>query len=233
MTTELDTSPEELARIAEDAYLFGFPIVLMEVTRRLTTNVPAGIKPGFGPMNLFTHMVAFPPGDFKEVVRPNFDTLYSILWFDLSEEPIVVSVPDTAGRYYMLPFMDMWTDVFALVGRRTTTNGPADYSAVHEVQAGFVATPLSVWPAGPTVPTSCCNTHPTWSISHSSPACAGWVWSPARRSTSTHSTPRHATPSRPAPCRRRPGWSDSRPCIRSTDDTRTWANQEPVGSLAV
>ena len=193
MTTELDASPEELARIAEDAYLFGFPIVLMEVTRRLTTNIPAGIKPGFGPMNLFTHMQAFPPGDFKEVVRPNFDTLYSILWFDLSDEPIVISVPDTAGRYYMLPFMDMWSDVFALVGRRTTgtaagryalvgpgwsgtlpdgvdridaptsvgwvigrtqTNGPADYAAVHEVQAGFVATPLSVWPAAPTVPTS-------------------------------------------------------------------------------
>jgi hypothetical protein len=193
MTTELDTSPEVLARIAEDAYLFGFPIVLMDVTKRITTNVPAGLKPGFGPMNLFTHMQAFPPGDFKEVVRPNFDTLYSILWFDLSNEPIVISVPDTAGRYYMLPFMDMWTDVFALIGRRTTgtaaghyalvgpgwsgtlpdemeridaptsvgwvigrtqTNGPADYAAVHEVQAGFVATPLSVWPAAPTVPTS-------------------------------------------------------------------------------
>lgn len=191
MTSKLDTSPEDLARIAEDAYLFGFPIVLMEVTRRITTNVPAGIKPGFGPMNLFTHMEAFPPGDFKEVVRPNFDTLYSILWFDLRDEPIVISVPDTAGRHYMLPFMDMWTDVFALIGRRTTgtgagdyalvgpgwsgtlpdglgridaptsvgwvigrtqTNGPADYAAVHEIQAGFVATPLSVWPAAPTVP---------------------------------------------------------------------------------
>ena len=138
-------------------------------------------------------MEAFPPGDFKEVVRPNFDTLYSILWFDLGDEPLVISVPDTAGRYYMLPFMDMWTDVFALVGRRTTgtaagqyapvgpgwsgalpdgmeridaptsvgwvigrtqTNGPADYAAVHEVQAGFVATPLSVWSDAPAVPTS-------------------------------------------------------------------------------
>ena len=192
MTAELGTSSEELARIAEDAYLFGFPIVLMDVTRRVTTNVPAGRRPGFGPMNLFTHMRAFPPGDFKEVVRPNFDTLYSILWFDLRDEPIVISVPDTAGRYYMLPFMDMWTDVFALVGRRTTgtaaghyalvapgwpgtlpdgmeridaptsigwvigrtqTNGPADYAAVHDVQDGFLATPLSVWPAAPTVPT--------------------------------------------------------------------------------
>lgn len=193
MSHQSDASAEELTRIAADAYLFGFPIVLMEVTRQITTNVPAGRRPGFGPMNLFTHMQAFPPGDFKEVVRPNFDTLYSTLWFDLRDEPIVISVPDTAGRYYMLPFMDMWSDVFALVGRRTTgtaagnyalvgpgwsgtlpdaveridaptsigwvigrtqTNGPADYAAVHEVQAGFVATPLSAWPGTPVVPTS-------------------------------------------------------------------------------
>jgi hypothetical protein len=163
----------------------------MEVTRRITANVPAGIRPGFGPTNYFTHMRAFPPGDFKEVVRPNFDTLYSIVWFDLRDEPLVISVPDTAGRYYMLPFLDMWTDVFAVVGSRTTgtgaghfalvgpgwmgelpdgvqridapttmgwvigrtrTDGVADYAAVHAVQDGYVATPLSVWPGVPSAP---------------------------------------------------------------------------------
>lgn len=190
-TQAVDAAADDRVRIAEDAYLFGFPLVLMEATRRIISNVPAGQKPGFGPMNWFTHMRAFPPGDFKEVVRPNFDTLYSTLLFDLRDEPIVVSVPDTAGRYYMLPFLDMWTDVFAVIGRRTTgtgaghyaivgpgwsgdlpdgverveaptpmgwvigrtqTNGPADYPAVHAVQDGFVATPLSVWPDAPTAP---------------------------------------------------------------------------------
>lgn len=172
-------------RIASEAYVYLFPLVLMDVTRRITGNVPAGVKPGFGPMNQFTHMRAFPPGDFREVVRPNFDTLYSILWFDLRDEPVVVSAPDTGGRYYMLPMLDMWTDVFAVVGSRTTgtgeghyaivgpdwvgdlpagitridsptpfgwiigrtqTNGPADYPAVHRIQDGFVATPLSRFP---------------------------------------------------------------------------------------
>ena len=192
-TTQADSTSavDGRVRIAEDAYLFGFPLVLMETTRRIISNVPAGRKPGFGPMNWFTHMRAFPPGDFKGVVRPNFDTLYSNLLFDLRDEPIVVSVPDTAGRYYMLPFLDMWTDVFAVVGRRTTgtgaghfaiagpgwsgdlpdgveridaptpmgwvigrtqTNGAADYPAVHAVQDGFVATPLSVWPDAPIAP---------------------------------------------------------------------------------
>ena len=187
MKTSTTDRPAELARIAEDAYLYFYPLVLMDVTRRLSTNVPAGLRPGFGPPNNFTHLRAFPPGDFKEVIRPNFDTLYSILWFDLRDEPVVVSAPDTGGRYYMLPMLDMWTDVFAVVGSRTTgtgaghhalvgpgwegelpagleridaptpigwiigrtqTNGPADYGAVNALQDGFVATPLSGWPAG-------------------------------------------------------------------------------------
>lgn len=182
---------DERVAIAEEAYLFGVPIVLMEITRRLATNVPLGVRPGFGPMNWFTHMRAFPPGDFKEVVRPNFDTLYTILWYDVRDEPLVVSVPDTVGRYYMLPFLDMWSDVFAVVGSRATgtaaghyalvapgwdgalpdgverievptpigwaigrirTDGIADYEAVHAIQDGFVATPLSVWPGAPTPP---------------------------------------------------------------------------------
>lgn len=120
----------DLESIAEEAYLYLFPLVLMDVTRRISVNAPAGSRPGFGPMNAFTHMRAFPPGDFKEVIRPNFDTLYSILWFDLRSGPVVVSAPDTAGRYYMLPMLDMWTDVFAVVGSRTTGTRVGHYALV-------------------------------------------------------------------------------------------------------
>ena len=65
-------------------------------------------------------MPAFPDHNFREVVRPNVDTLYSILWFDVSEEPIVLSIPDGTDRYHMMPMLDMWTDVFACPGTRTT-----------------------------------------------------------------------------------------------------------------
>ena len=71
-------------------------------------------------MSTFSNASAYPSADFKTVVRPNFDTLYSVAWLDLTKKPIVVSVPNTNGRYYLLPMLDMWTDVFASPGWRTT-----------------------------------------------------------------------------------------------------------------
>jgi hypothetical protein len=113
------TAPEAHA-IGVDAYLYFYPLVTMDITRKQFTNVEPGKEFGKGPMNTFVNVTAYPPGDFKGVVRSNFDTLYSIAWLDLTREPVVVSAPDTAGRYYLLPMLDMWTDVFASPGWRTT-----------------------------------------------------------------------------------------------------------------
>lgn len=182
--TREEITAEQVRSIGVDAYVYLYPLVTMDVTRKQFTNIEPGREMGKGPMNTFVNVPIYPPVRFRGVVRPNFDTLYSLAWLDLTGEAQVISVPDTGGRYYLLPMLDMWTDVFASPGWRTTgtragnflvtppgwsgtvpqgfvqlpaptpyvwiigrtkTDGRADYSAVHKVQAGFGVTPLSRW----------------------------------------------------------------------------------------
>lgn len=112
---------------AKDAYVFGYPLVLMDVSRAKMTNVA---HPGAGaaPVNQFGNVRTFPDATFTDVVSPNADTLYSMAWLDLSKEPVVLSVPDTHGRYYLMPMLDAWTNVFASPGKRTTGTGKGDFA---------------------------------------------------------------------------------------------------------
>ncbi len=125
-----ELSEQEAGEIGVNAYLYLYPLVTMDVTRRQMTNIESGKKPGYGPMNEFAHVREYPPADMKVVVRPNFDTLYSIAWLDLVKEPLILSVPDTDGRYYLMPLLDMWTDAFAVPGKRTTGTEAGDYAVV-------------------------------------------------------------------------------------------------------
>jgi hypothetical protein len=114
--------------IALEAYVYLYPLVLMERTRLQMTNVEAaGEVLGRGPVDGFVHVREFPTAEFRDVVKPNFDTLYSLAWLDLRKEPRVISVPET-DQYYLLPMYDMWTDIFACPGTRTTGGAAAHYA---------------------------------------------------------------------------------------------------------
>lgn len=118
---------EQALAIATDAYLYFYSLITMDVTRKQFTNIEPGKEVGKGPANMFVNVAAYPPADFKGVVRTNFDTLYSIAWLDLTQEALVVSAPDTDGRFYLLPMLDMWTDVFASPGWRTTGTAAGNF----------------------------------------------------------------------------------------------------------
>ncbi|MHC2502914.1 hypothetical protein ACVI8K_009830 [Bradyrhizobium barranii subsp. barranii] len=135
-------SAEEAQAIAAEAYVYFYPLVTMDLTRKQLINSDPKTAAIGGPPNTFDNIQAYPTADMKAVVRPNFDTLYSSAWLDLTREPMVVSVPDTGGRYYLLPMLDMWTDVFASPGWRTTGTKAANFLVVPpgwngNVPAGF------------------------------------------------------------------------------------------------
>src|SRR5271170_8498934 len=110
--------PADLHDIAERAYVYAYPLVLLEATR------------GAQSVNQFTHVPQFPRPDIRQIVRPNADTLYSTAWLDLAKEPILIHVPDSGGRFYLLQFMDAWTETFADPGKRTTGTTEAWFAVV-------------------------------------------------------------------------------------------------------
>jgi hypothetical protein len=138
---------EEAHAIGVDAYIYFYPLLSMDLTRKQFTNIEPGKEFGKGPMNMFVSVPQYPPADFKGVVRSNFDTLYSIAWLDLTKEPLVIAAPDTDGRFYLLPMLDMWTDVFASPGWRTTGTEAGQFLVTPPGWTGTVPAGMSHLPA--------------------------------------------------------------------------------------
>ena len=113
--------------LATDAYIYGYPLVTMEMTRRVMTNVAAP-EATRAPMGQFVLMREYPDATFRDVTAPNADTLYTTAWLDVGAEPFVFSIPDMNGRYFLFPMLDGWTDVFQVPGTRTTGTGAQTYA---------------------------------------------------------------------------------------------------------
>ena len=104
---------------ATQAYMYSFPMMMMDLTREAATSVPVAGQFG-APVHQFAVMTEYPDASFRAVVRTGLDTLFAVAWADLDREPLVLSVPDTGGRYYVVALFDMWSNVFASIGSRTT-----------------------------------------------------------------------------------------------------------------
>jgi hypothetical protein len=113
--------------LATDAYIYGYPLVTMEMTRRVITNVaaPEGTR---APMGQLIKLRQYPSASFRDVTAPNADTLYTTAFLDVGNEPWVLSIPDMKDRYYLFPMLDGWTEVFQAPGKRTTGTGPQTYA---------------------------------------------------------------------------------------------------------
>ena len=120
-------SQSETTDIATEAYAYAYPLVTMEYTRRGLTNVPAA-EDTKAPMGQIARMRTYPNASFNMVTAPNADTLYTQAWFDVAKEPWIVSVPDMGDRYYLLPMLDAWTNVFASPGTRNGGGKPRTFA---------------------------------------------------------------------------------------------------------
>jgi hypothetical protein len=117
----------EARETAIDAYVYAYPMVTMEITRRVMTNVekPGGSK---APMGEFARLRTYPAVDDHSVTAPNADTLYTLTWVDVSKEPWILNIPDMKDRYFLFPMLDMWTNVFQVPGKRTTGTKAQKYA---------------------------------------------------------------------------------------------------------
>src|SRR5262249_27827639 len=104
-TALLDEKSAEVADLGVDAYIYGYPLVTMEMTRRVMTNVvkPNGTR---APMGQFMRAREYPNASFRDVTAPNADTLYTIAWLDLGKEPWILGIPEMKSRYYLMPILD-------------------------------------------------------------------------------------------------------------------------------
>ncbi|HPL80153.1 MAG TPA: DUF1254 domain-containing protein [Burkholderiaceae bacterium] len=117
----------EARAIAIESYVYAYPLVTMEMTRRVMTNV-AEPEGSHAPMGQFVRMRSYPDASYRDVTAPNADTLYTTTWIDVSKEPWILSLPDMKDRYALFPMLDGFTNVFQVPGKRTTGTKAQTYA---------------------------------------------------------------------------------------------------------
>lgn len=99
---------------AVDAYIYGYPLITLDMARKQQTNVQQADEQ-HAPMGQMINMREYLPIDNHCCAAPNADTLYTMAWFDVYEEPWVLTVPEISDRYYIIPLLDGFSEVIKVV----------------------------------------------------------------------------------------------------------------------
>jgi hypothetical protein len=191
---------EEVRATAIEAYVFGYPLVLMDAARAGAASSGATMATAAdrlaSTMNRIAHTRRFPDHASRDVAWPDADALCSTAFLDLRQRPLVLSVPEMAGRYYAFQIIDGWSNVFASLGTRTTGGRPRHFALVGPDWLGVLPTSPRTWrrwwaastPPGPPTTARC-------TCSRISAGCARWRSGGALMSPATSPTRRRRGPS--------------------------------------
>lgn len=116
----LAESAADVWTTVEEAYIYAFPLVLMDATMKASTNTVSPTTKR-APVNQFIHGANTADAKFKTVVTPNVDTVYSQVWLDLAEEPMIFTMPE-ADRFFNIQLLDAWTNTVNVI------NAPGVYA---------------------------------------------------------------------------------------------------------
>jgi hypothetical protein len=142
-----DVKQHEAKQTGIEAYIYAYPLVTMELTRRVLTNFETPNQKG-APIGQFMKLQAYPTVDDRQVTAPNADTLYTMVWMDVSKEPWIISSPDMKGRFFLLPMLNGWTTVFADPGKRTTGTGAQKFAITGPGWTGTLPAGVTEYKAG-------------------------------------------------------------------------------------
>jgi hypothetical protein len=124
--TETSWREEYAYMMGKQAYTYGFPAINFANVRYDWVEGHSSSFRAVG--NAYSHYPKLVDPEYQYGTSMNRDTLYSMAWSYVGDEPLVFTIPENPDdRYYSIEFTEWYTDAFGYMGNRTTHNKAAAY----------------------------------------------------------------------------------------------------------
>jgi hypothetical protein len=131
MDEKFDWQSEYAYSLGLQAFIYGFPYVYSSQIRYKWTNDPHDPEHvPYSAVGHFWHAPGVLDASYQDGGCPNNDTMYSVAWIDLTEEPVILSHPEMGDRYFSFQLAGMSSDNFGYVGQRTTGSRPGHFALI-------------------------------------------------------------------------------------------------------